>query len=73
MRRHCAKQKQSVGMLENETEFGGGAVRNTVGSGVVAVAAVEEDVEKYTEEDVEKEEGEDLTEGDRLAKELGRE
>ena len=75
MRRYRAKQKQLLGMLENEaeneTEFGGGEVRNTVVSGVVAVAAVEVDAEDELEDDLEEEEGMDFTESDKLAKELG--
>ena len=79
MRRYRAKLKQLLGMLENEaeneTEFGGGEVRNTVVSGVVAVAAVEADaedeLEDELEDEVEDEEGMDFTESDKLAKELG--
>ena len=75
MRRYRAKEKQLVQMLENEaeneTEFGGGEVRNTVVSGVVAVAAVEADAEDELEDELEEEEGMDFTESDKLAKELG--
>ena len=71
MCRYRAKQKQLLAVLENEAEnereFGGGEVRNTVVSGVVAVAAVEADAE----DELEDEEGMDFTESDKLAKELG--
>ena len=79
MRRYRAKQKQLLAVLENEaeneTEFGGGEVRNTIVSCVVAVVAVEadadDDLEDELEDDLEETEGMDFTESDKLAKELG--